>query len=94
MHKTIHRGHPLFKDVLEDVFKSTIVGFKNGVLCAHVEGPLLANCILEAAVCKTCNRLVKRENKQFMIAVGFISCKGRGVNNLALVKMKVIYDDL
>ncbi len=55
------RGHSLFKDILEDVFKSAIVGFQNGVLCAHVQWPLLANSILEAAVCKACDRLLGRE---------------------------------
>lgn len=60
----------LFKDILEDVFKSAIVGFKDGVLCAHVQGPLLANCILEAAVCKACDRLGKK-SKESMAAVSF-----------------------
>lgn len=35
-HQSNTRVHSLFKDILEDVFKSAIVGFKNGVLCAHV----------------------------------------------------------
>lgn len=70
MHKLIQakRGtdqsnlvHSLFKDILKDVFKSAIVSFKNGVLCAHVQGPLLANSILEAAVCKACNRLLEEK---------------------------------
>lgn len=47
----------LLKDILEDVFEPSIIGFKNGVLCAHVQRPLLANGVLEAAVCKACNRL-------------------------------------
>lgn len=56
-----NRGHSLLEDVLEDVFKSAVIGFKNGVLCAHVQWPLLANGILEAAVCKACNRLLGRK---------------------------------
>lgn len=60
----------LFKDILEDVFKSAVIGFENGVLCAHVQGPLLANCILEAAVCKACDRLGKKLN-EFMAVVLF-----------------------
>lgn len=68
--KHIDGVHSLFKDILEDVFKSAIIGFKNGVLCAHVQGPLLANSILEAAVCKACNRLLGgKEKKKFTAAV-------------------------
>lgn len=62
--------YSLFKDILEDVFKSAIVGFENSVLCAHVQGPFLANCILEAAVCKACDRLGKKL-KEVMAAVPF-----------------------
>lgn len=53
--------HSLFKDILEDVFESAIIGFQNGVLCAHVEWPLLGDGILEAAVCKACNRLQRKK---------------------------------
>lgn len=60
----------LLKDILENVFKSAIIGFKNGVLCAHVQGPLLADSVLEAAVCKARDRLLGGE-KQFMTAVAF-----------------------
>lgn len=63
-------SYSLFKDILEDVFKSAIVGFEDGVLCAHVQGPLLANCILEAAVCKACDRLEKK-SKEYIPAVSF-----------------------
>lgn len=49
--------HLLLKDVLKDVFEPAIVGLEDGVLCAHVQRPLLANGVLEAAVCKACNRL-------------------------------------
>lgn len=90
--KNKDRGHSLFKDILEDVFKSAVVGFKNGVLCAHVQGPLLGNSILEAAVCKACNRLVEEKYKWFMTVVGFIS--STEVKSLPLVKLKVIYYDL
>lgn len=51
------RLHLLHKDVLKDVFEPPIVGLEDGVLCAHVQRPLLANGILEAAVCEACNRL-------------------------------------
>lgn len=90
-HKQKARRHSLFKDILEDVFKSAVVGFKNGVLCAHVQGPLLANSVLEAAVCKACNRLMKGIKKQ-TVHEGFISWTG--ANNLPLIKLKVICDDL
>lgn len=49
--------HLLLEDVLEDVFEPSIVGLEDGILGAHVQRPLLANGILEAAVCKACNRL-------------------------------------
>lgn len=67
------RRHSLFKDILEDVFKSAIIGFKNGVLCAHVQGPLLANSILEAAVSKACDRLLwEKKHKQLMAALSVV----------------------
>lgn len=47
----------LLEDVLEDVFEPSIIGLEDGVLCAHVQRPLLADGILEAAVCEACNRL-------------------------------------
>lgn len=43
----------LFKDVL----KSAIIFLKDGVLGAHVQWPLLTQCILEAAMCKIPNGL-------------------------------------
>lgn len=55
--KSFKNVHLLLEDVLEDVFEPSIVGLEDGVLCAHVQRPLLANGILEAAVCEACNRL-------------------------------------
>lgn len=49
--------HLLLEDVLEDVFEPAVVGLEDGVLGAHVQRPLLADGVLEAAVCEACNRL-------------------------------------
>jgi hypothetical protein len=40
----------LFVDLLEDVFEAPVVFLQDGVLGAHVEGPLLLDGVLEAAV--------------------------------------------
>lgn len=40
----------LIEDLLEDVLEAPIVGLEDGVLGAHVEGPLLLDGVLEAAV--------------------------------------------
>lgn len=53
----VFQKHLLLEYVLEDVFEPPIVGLEDGVLCAHVQRPLLANGILEAAVREACNRL-------------------------------------
>lgn len=45
------------KDVLEDVFKASVVGLEDGVLSAHVQWPFLLNGILETAVSKPTNGL-------------------------------------
>lgn len=45
------------KDVLEDVFKASVVGLEDGVLSAHVQRPLLLNGILETAVSEPTNGL-------------------------------------
>ena len=46
------KKHPLLKDLLEDVLETTVVGLQDGVLGTQVQGPLLADGILEAAVSK------------------------------------------
>lgn len=44
------RVHLLLVNVLEDVLEAAVVGFQDGVLGAHVQGPLLLDGVLEAAV--------------------------------------------
>lgn len=55
--KRFDNVHLLLKDVLEDVFEPAVIGLEDGVLGAHVQWPLLADGVLEAAVCEACNRL-------------------------------------
>lgn len=69
-------SYSLLKDVLEDVFESAVVGLEDGVLGAHVEGPLLANGILEAAVCEACDRLGERW-RESTSAVSLYQQRGR-----------------
>lgn len=47
----------LLKDVLEDVFEAPVIGLEDGVLGAHVQGPLLLNGILKAAMSKSTDGL-------------------------------------
>ena len=54
----------LFKDLLEDVLEAAIVGLEDGVLGTHVQGPLLLDGILEAAVSKSCDGLFKENVKK------------------------------
>lgn len=52
------------KDVLEDVFKASVVRLEDGVLSAHVQWPLLLNRILETAVSEPSNGLQKKKQVQ------------------------------
>lgn len=51
------------KDVLEDVFKASVVGLEDGVLSAHVQWPFLLNGILETAVSKPTNGLHEKDTQ-------------------------------
>lgn len=47
----------LLVDFLKDVLESSVVSFQDCVLCAHVQGPLLHDCILEAGMGKSSDAL-------------------------------------
>ena len=47
----------LFVNFLEDILEPAIITFQNGVLCAHVQWPLLLQCIREAGMGKASDRL-------------------------------------
>lgn len=51
------------KDVLEDVFKASVVVLEDGVLSAHVQWPFLLNGILETAVSKPTNGLHEKDTQ-------------------------------
>lgn len=53
----------LLVNLLEDVFEAAVVGLQDGVLGAHVQGPLLLDGVLEAAVSESPDRLHNKQRK-------------------------------
>lgn len=51
------RGVSLVVNLFKDVFESSVIFLEDRILRAHIQRPLLAECILEATVSKANDRL-------------------------------------